>query len=526
MHFNQMQAFHRGLSAGIIYPRWDEETHGFGAPVTSFYPPGAYYITSAFYFLTRDWLWAWAGFYWLAMLASAAALYFYARQSMSRAAAIVAAGVYVFAPYHLINQYQRGAMAEFMSFVWMPLLLFFAERLLEAEEPRHGRLRSFAALAASFGAFLWSHPPTAYQLTLVFGSCLAVRGIRRKRWMELGTVACALIFGSMMAAAYFYPAVAEQRLVNYDDVERTWPYHASYVFDYTQKVYDHGGAFFSRIDLLWAFNAIAITIGSAALLSRIRERWEETGGTGNRELPPEGGTTNFFLWTSAGLIACFLMTRYSEPVGKMIPKIENGVFSWRMLALTSLSAALLTGACAQAAFNAFGERRRSAMIICAAASGLILFATLGVSARYVAWPVWRQQAFEPNPEHYNYATLPRGAPRNVPQMEPVQLASSDGSLVIERWTPEFRRLTVEVSEPDRLQFRTFNFAGWKATIDGREAPIVEGESKNIVVDVPEGKHVITLEFGSTPVRRASNWITIISSVLLVSLIIVAKWRRR
>src|SRR5262244_1535460 len=133
MHLNQMRAFYRGLEAGRFYPRWDDETHGgYGAPTLAFYPPGAYYVTSFFYFLTRDWSKVWIGFYWLASFASAAAIYHYARRTMSRAASLMAAAVYVFAPYRLINEYQRGAMAEFLSFVWTPLVLLFAERLCDA----------------------------------------------------------------------------------------------------------------------------------------------------------------------------------------------------------------------------------------------------------------------------------------------------------------------------------------------------------------------------------------------------------
>src|SRR5262245_1150870 len=121
MHFNQMRAFYRGLESGRIYPRWDDATHGgYGAPSLEFYPPVPYYCTSIFYFLTRDWREVWIGFYWLASLGSVAAIYWYARQTMSRAASLVASTTYVFAPYHLINQYQRGAIAEFLSFVWTP----------------------------------------------------------------------------------------------------------------------------------------------------------------------------------------------------------------------------------------------------------------------------------------------------------------------------------------------------------------------------------------------------------------------
>jgi hypothetical protein len=557
MHYNQMNAFWQSLAAGIIYPRWDENTHGYGAPTTSFYPPGVYYLTSAVYFVARDWVKTWTGFYWLVMLASAAAIYWYARQQMARGPSLLAMAAYVFAPYHLINQYQRGAMSEFTSFVWVPLCLLFAERLLRARqtsvssEDQSHSLKSvplaFAGLAASFGAFLWTHPPTAYQFALVFGLCVTASAVRAGNWRGLGWIALALFFGSLLAAAYFYPAMVEQRLVNYDDVERAWPYHASYVFDFSQNFYDHvGNAFFVRLDRIWVFNLVAILIASAVLWrgrtagrrrSEPRLQAEEAVGRNN---PAEAGTAAsctlnaaapraVWQWAVAGLLASFLMTKYSAPLGRLIPKIEIGVFSWRMLTLTSFATAMLAGAVCSSAFRRQHSEARTPppeggttngwrLVI----SASILLATLAMSAWYVAWPMWRGQAFEPKPEHYNYATLPRGAPRDNPPMPPVQFASGNGSITVERWTPEFRQLHAQLAEPDQLQFRTRNFAGWTAIVDGQIRPIVEGSVKNIALDLPAGDHRITLEFRPTPIRRAGNWLTVISFVLLLSIVIKAR----
>lgn len=538
MHFNQMRAFYRGLESGRIYPRWDDETHGgYGAPTLSFYPPGAYYVTSFFYFLTRDWAKVWIGFYWLASFGSALAIYWYARQTMSRAASLVVAAVYVFAPYHLINQYQRGAIAEFLSFVWTPLVLLFAERLCgtgsvsdlglgKSEIDRDSdRLRSpyrtadqssksvrrvalsFAGLAASFGAFLWSHPPTAYQFLLVFGPCFAVWAIWRRRWRRLLIIGCALAFGSMIAATYFLPAIVEQSLVNYDDVERTWPYHASYVYDSAQRIYDRAAnPFFVRIDRIWAFNAIAILI---AALSLARFKRARAG-----------------LWIAAGMIACFLMTKYSEPIGRLIPRIETGVYSWRMLALASLALAMLAGACVSSSTVREGLAHAASPsltvgLLTRLIAILILPGALAMSAWQVAWPVWRGQSFEPNFEHYNFATLPRGVPREAPPMDSAQLASAAGSVTIKRWTPESRELQVELEQPDQLQFRASNFAGWKATVDGKPVEIREGAVKNIVIDLPAGARSVTLEFRPTPVRRAGSLVTALSLALLVSIIVSA-----
>ncbi len=494
MHSNQMRAFADGLAAGRIYPRWDENTHGFGAPTTSFYPPGIYYITSTFYFLTRSWDGAWMGFYLFTMAASVATLYFYALRWMSAPAAAIAAAAYAFAPYHLLNQYQRGAMGEFTSFIWIPLVLLFAEDLLNSE--RVNRL-AFAGLAASFAAFLWTHPPTAYQCILVFGPFLLLQAARQGNWRGVGIVCLALLFGSMLAAAYFYPAISEQRLVNYDDVERTWPYHASYVFDFTQEVYDRAAnPFFGRLDRIWAFNAVILVMLFATCIG-LRKRM--------------GGQLRWHaisMYGPAAILGIFLMTRYSKPIGQWVPKIEIGVFSWRMLALTSFAAAILSGVVVE-----MGGRCRGILRGLITSSGAIaLLATVATSYVYVAGPMWRGQAFEPNPEHYNYATLPRGAPREVPRWEKVHLSSTEGRIEVMEWLPESRRLRVDLPSGDRLKFRTFFFPGWTALIDGAQAPIQLGAYRNIELDVPPGTHEIRLEFRSTPIRRASNWISVISGV--------------
>ena len=73
LHYDQMRSFYNGLAAGEIYPRWEEETNrGFGAPTTSYYPPGVYYLTSVFYAVTRDWLRALLGAHLVMMIGAAA----------------------------------------------------------------------------------------------------------------------------------------------------------------------------------------------------------------------------------------------------------------------------------------------------------------------------------------------------------------------------------------------------------------------------------------------------------------------
>src|SRR5262249_56265896 len=98
-----------------------------------------------------------------------------------------------------IDQYQRGALAELLGFVWMPLIMLFIEQLFDRPrspspfanaspeqpievktavpvvrlDPRRSVVRgatAVAGLALAYGAFLWSHPPTPFHSSLVLPS--------------------------------------------------------------------------------------------------------------------------------------------------------------------------------------------------------------------------------------------------------------------------------------------------------------------------------------------------------------------
>lgn len=561
MHFNQMQAFTRGLAAGRFYPRWDDATHsGYGAPTSSFYPPGVYYVTSLLYALLRDWQRAWVGTWWLMLFASGLALYAYARAAMTHGAALLAASVYMLMPYHLLNQYQRGALAEQWSFVWLPLCLLFAERLsgkllacrtfemaraeavgenAPAEEQviagatgneLGGKLAayrtwgrtwglSFCGLAASYGAFLWTHPPTAYQFTLVFGVFIAAWLVWRKQWRALALTAVALLFGVLLAAAYFFPAFLEQPLIHAEDVNATWPYHATYVFDYQQTRFDHADPFFARLDFLWGFNVLLLLLALRGLLS-----WSAAG----KQLLSwrawaDWRQARVMLWLAAGVFSSFLMTHYSAPLGRLIPKIEIGVFSWRLLGISSFVVALLAGLCAQAALWDGGKPRRWALALVA---WLMLFGALGVSFWKVVWPMVRAEAFRENPEHFNYATLPAQVPRDVPPLPEAQFAGPEaGQVAVEVWQPEYRVINVQANRAERLVVRTSYYAGWTAFMDGQRVPIERGAAGNITLTVPAGAHKIILDFRSTPIRRASNWLTVAAGGLLIALLIFSYKQR-
>ena len=525
LHLGQMKSFYAGLAAGEIYPRWEEDTNqGYGAPTTSFYPPGIYFLTSALYVFIHNWTWVILMFQLLAMAASASAIYTYARRLISPPAACVAMAAYAFFPYHLLDQYQRGAMAELLTFVWMPLILLFTERLFREGEGsarnREGQidgtfvgsggqgttaqsthvLLNVIGLTLSYGAFLWTHPPTAFQFTLALGLFVIILTIHHRDWKGALRVAGGMILALGLSAVYLYPAAVEQNLIRHEVIEQDWPYHETYVFaraDYTKE----NPEFFRRIDDIWIFGTVAMGAGAIVLFTL------KTRGQGVSRRFKE----HLVWWSVLGGFTCFMMTRASAPLGRRIPEIEIGVFSWRMLAITALIVALLAGAAIEAARDAHREKRKSK---CIAFSSLAVLMTLGsavFSIRTVAAPMWGAVRFEPDSQHLNDIIIPRTAPANIeglPTIERVALANGNGRVSIEQWKPEHRVLRLTLNKADEVRIRTFNYPGWTATVDNRRAAIATDRELGIMVlRLPAGTHHVVLDYSDTPPRRLGNRIT-------------------
>jgi hypothetical protein len=361
-----------------------------------------------------------------------------------------------------------------------------------------------------------------------------------------------------MAAAYIVPAAFEQNLINSDNIAQTYPYHDSYTLVRWGVYSGQPDYFLSLIDRTWILTALFIVMSGIALLGFKTQAFARAPRLKQRVI----------LWLILGCFMCFMMTSLSYPFGRLIPKIDIGVFTWRMLSVTTMVVALLAGACAHVAFQT-RKRRRHEVALAASVAVWIVIGCAWFSLEEVVKPYSNGDAFVPEPEHMNYALMPRAAYGDIfhlPKVEPAALAQDKGKVTVERWSPEHRLVRVDLNEPDRLLFRTFDFPGWTVTVDGNIVNKitghglrvqVEGDEESVIrkldypgwipsvdgkpvtvlgeivlgdiaVELAPGVHEVRLDYLPTPVRRKSDIITLSSFVLLLGLILVpiALERRR
>jgi hypothetical protein len=96
------------------------------------------------------------------------------------------------------------------------------------------------------------------------------------------------------------------------------------------------------------------------------------------------------------------------------------------------------------------------------------------------------------------------------------------------WNPEFKLLTAEMSAPDNLALRLFNYPAWRVEVNGRlvQAATREGTGQ-MLVPVEAGVNRLQITFVRTWDRRVGGWISLVTIVVvLVSLKTVAPASRR
>lgn len=201
--------FGEQLAAGHLYPRWMPGSfEGLGSPAFFFYPPLAYWIAGV----------------WVATGASAAlainltggtvlmlsGLAMYRWLSERGTFPLIGAILYMLAPYHLMNFYVRGALAEFSAYMWLPLIALGITKL-----PKRNGIVLFAL---AYAGLILTHLPLAMLATLFLIGPLAVARIVIDRdRIFVGALAMSGMLAGGLGAIYLLPALTMQ-----DQLSTTW----------------------------------------------------------------------------------------------------------------------------------------------------------------------------------------------------------------------------------------------------------------------------------------------------------------
>ena len=529
LHLTWHSAFAAQLWAGELYPRWlTDVVWGLGGPVFYYYPPAGFYSSGALAPLFGDdplGRHALGAASALALALSGATAFLWLRTMASARAAAVAAVIYMIIPYHLaVDLYLRSAYAEFWTFVWMPLVLYFMARVPDAP------LRAGAGLALSYAALIATHLPTTILFTpfaVAYACFLFAREDRR--WLVVAALGLGL--GVIASSAYFLPAMLYQgRIAS----EMFWS-EFSYAFSpsdillkltdeaYAQK---HGSiAFFILLHISFLYVAYAIRVS-----------WFARARSG-----PEGARL-FHFWLIASCIVFFLVTPLSAFLWDIAATFKKVQFAWRYHAVLCVAVLPLCALALDAIPRLDPARRREArvgfgiltvgafVVVVAAASHPIRFDDAEAESRVKSTsgvvellPAHAAATLPPLPT-FDEAIISRYE-RPWPR---TRFLRGAGRAEVLEWAPRRVALAIDTADGGELAIGQLFYTGWTALKDGACCLDVGPEDTHALVRVtlPKGKYRLDLVLKAGPVERVAEVTSLVAIAVLVAAFVFGGRRQR
>ncbi len=205
--------FGKAMAAGDLYPRWlPDSFQGLGSAAFYFYPPASYWLAGGIRAIGLNIPLALTASFTILLALSGMTMHAWLADRGTRP--MIGALLYMAAPYHLIDIYVRGALAESAAFPLLPLIALGIARL-----PRRN---GFILLCLSFAGLLITHLPMALLTGVFLILPLLLSRLRTDpRILLPAASAGALALG--LAAFYLIPALTLQR---HASIQWLWgPWH-------------------------------------------------------------------------------------------------------------------------------------------------------------------------------------------------------------------------------------------------------------------------------------------------------------
>jgi hypothetical protein len=563
--------FDRSIQDGIWYPRWAPDfTFGYGYPFFNVYGPLAYYVGEVFHLLGFDFVSSVKIVFGLSIVLSGLTMYLFVRRLMGPKAGLVAALVYVYVPYHVFDLYVRAALAESVTFVFIPLVLWGCYEAVQSP-----RLTNIVGLGLAYAGLMFTNNLVwllytflvvpAYLIMLVLAQVNRDQPLRElskesffpflANLLRISIPPLAgLLLGLGLSSIFWIPMATEFKYVRVDQwYAGRYDYRDDFVY------------FFQLFSPTWGFGTsspgpddtvsfqlgavpFVLSVLSLAVLKQVKD-WAL-----RRQI---------LFFQAVTLVAIFLLLPAAVTTWELLSPVRFAQFPWRYLTFTVLSTAVLAGSIIHENPKSPVSNLQSPILY-----SLLILVTLVILGSY---PYLQAEITEPAEGPVSLAGLMRfqqsademtGSTawvKEIPEWSPMadnyiaglpveskldQSTVPEGAAAAARdWSTihEFVQYKAPIRDEKhfiRLTFNLFYYPGWRAYLvqkHDRGLGIVgeveiepeDGPLGRITVEVPGNRRYLLLRFEDTPVRIWGKYISLVSvAIVLLAFVGRAYLRRR
>ena len=505
-HIFQAEQFNQALHNGFLYPQWIlDSNNGYGSPSFVFYSPLSYYVVSIIKMLTPSITIAMIIAIWFSFFFSGITMFIAIDNIFGGARSLLPAILYQIFPFHLWDLYLRGTFAEIFAFGWFPLIIFFVFKVTSSKNNN-----AIIGLSFSYAGLVLTHLVSSFIFSFVLGFYLIYNYFSSSDKKSILRSLFSLIIGLGMSALYFIPVIFERKYVQIERIINcpigNYKKNFLFIWDKTQIVLQ---SFYIPMHIGVVLEVMVFL--SVVLLIRK-----------NKQLLLNRPMLHFF--TFLFLFALLVTTPLSRPIWDLIPGFPFLQFPWRWVSIMELSLCLLIGAILSV--KDFPSIRptylKRVFIYLLLTSSLISFITISKSK--IMPEGFINKAL--NPENIRKVVDPplEYTPvwaKNIDKImsevnnQKISVISGFATTRIAEWKSEKRVIIIKAPTAVLLRISTFYYPGWNAEINGKRAEIsVEKDSGAMLIDIPEGSHVLELKFIDTPLRYYSKLISLSSCFVI------------
>jgi hypothetical protein len=514
--------FVQTLRDGYLWPRWSPDfAFGYGYPLFNIYAPLAIYAAALLHLsIGLSLIASVKTIYLLSTITAGMGMYGFVRRLFGESAGLLAAIVYIYAPFHLVDIFVRSAYAEFVALSIVPFVFWAFMELITAPTSRGVALAglSYGILALTHHTSFFTFTPflIIYILYLIF---VARSFDSLKTVLQISLPALmAGILGGCLAAIYLIPAITETKYIKVEQwTSGSYNYldHFVYFSQLFSPMWGYGYAGIGTLDdFSYQLGIVPVVLVIFSLMGII-----------NRQFPHKD-TAIFFLIST--IIIIMLMLPIATPIWQIIPLATLVQFPWRLLGVTAFTLSIVAG-------SLLADEGKHAGTV--STTYLLLLVTIVASfnytlPQYTDVPDWAETPLaiikwdrKSVTDRVGMVAVTDEQPITSPMEqqyldnEPLQVAgiiTGTGTIKTLHHGGSSDIIWVKADHPITVQFYTYDFPGWYITLDEQSIEHRHEPPYGLItVDVPAGEHTLHLQMGNTPPRTIG---TIISGLALLVII--------
>ncbi len=501
--------------------RWVPDAgFGYGYPLMQFYPPMPYYPMEILKLLGLGFFWPIKIMFALSFILSGVGMFLLAKEFFGKWGGLLSALFYVYAPYHSVDVYVRGAQNEAWGMVWFPFVLLYIYRLLTQKFSR----KNFVLFSLFLAFQLTSHNV----MTLIFAPTAILWGafwlLKTKNYSAIKNLLLSGVLGVGLAAFFFIPVVLEQKYVHVESMTYGYFNYMAHFADlsqmFTSRFWGYGGSTWGPDDgMSFSIGQLQWLVALVALVIAVFRFKKDTFLS-----------LMIFMSVSFALFYAFLAHGRSLPLWERLPMLQYAQFPWRLIALVVFYFSFVTGYLAKIKLP---KIFRASLVVLLSLGVILWNLPFFRVERHTRITIeektaGRQWLLQVTGGIFDY--LPRSAkfPPGEPAFTTPVFVEGYGGVLNYQAGTNWLTFEANVSSPSAvITLPLFTYPGLVVKVDGQKVTSSPyGDLGLVSVALSQGKHTVWAKITNTPVRLISDLITLVSLVIIILLVCHAKHRPR